>query len=667
MCQDKLGEKKQDTCTAHTSTKLRLSINSKLDFNTSTQRDAAELLYANGFAGIGVSLVSSSLLVFAFDTPNIGQFKRVWWGVMCVILLCRFADTIWWRTKQLGTNYNGQKAIFRFITGTYLTALMWCTYSLSVFRYTDTIEFAMIVIVVSAMAGGASTILAAHKYTAMAYAFILLGPLSIGGLLSNEDYRQLLGILGLSFCVVMILTAKKSAEFTSNAIRLKNENALLVHHMEEQVELRTEKIYELSNLDPLTGLFNRTAFLNHLGHRLEECKETNKSLALLFIDLDGFKKINDTSGHETGDQLLKQTAERLKKHCADSQLLCRWGGDEFLIAIADIGESTALQQAMGFIEHISETYVLEGNRLSVGATVGIAFYPQHATTEHKLIQVADTAMYYQKKKAPSTAGIFSTQLGKKLSREQLLRNGLTEAITKEQLRLVFQPIVMSTDNRPRSFEALLRWQLDDENIPPDEFIGIAEQYGLICKIGEWVINQACLAAKTWDPQRKIAVCVNVSMIQLQDEDFQNVVDRALSASSLDPELLHIEITESVLAENKDIILQQIKILQSKGIKVSMDDFGTGYSSLSVMQHASLNVIKIDRSFVDSLETKGLAIIDAVMHIASSLDFLVVAEGVENELQAQKLSAMGVHFQQGFYHARPMEREHVANFLLQNSP
>jgi EAL domain-containing protein (putative c-di-GMP-specific phosphodiesterase class I) len=313
---------------------------------------------------------------------------------------------------------------------------------------------------------------------------------------------------------------------------------------------------------------------------------------------------------------------------------------------------------------LSEPHHTENSVLSVGATIGIALYPEHAKTEDRLIQSADMAMYYQKKQGRSTVGVYSEQMDELYSYELRLKDALTKAIEQQQLRLVFQPIVSSKNSRVVAFEALLRWQLDDDNIPPDEFIGIAEQYGLIHEVGAWVLKAACLQARKWSLEQPLAVCVNVSVIQLQDEHFITVVDDALSHSSLPGELLHIEITESVFAADTSIISNRIKQLQNRKIKVSIDDFGTGYSSLSVIQDLAINMVKIDRSFVNKMNTNGHAIISAVMHIASSLDFLVIAEGVETEAQAKELQKLGVHFLQGYHYAKPIEVEDIDSYLTQ---
>lgn len=629
------------------------------ELNECIQRDAATLLYGNAAIGLVMSLIASTFLVFAFDNPLTDFFKQIWWWGIVTLLALRLVDVILWKKKLQHTEFDGQKAVNRFITGVYPTAVVWAVYLVYITKHSSDIELTTTVIIIGALAGGSATILSAHKYTAMFYAFILLAPGSISLLLSEQYALQLLGVLGLFYSTVMIITSKKSAAFTLKTLFLKNENAVLVHHMEAQVEQRTQKIYELSNLDPLTQLFNRSAFLEQLKTMIAT---PDKPLALLFIDLDGFKKINDSIGHKAGDQILRKTADRLKQCSLDSQLLCRWGGDEFLIALADTDKANAVEKSKEFIKILSQHHNTENSILSVGATIGIALYPDHATTEERLIQLADMAMYYQKKQARSTVGVFSKEMEKLHSHELRLKNGLTKAIEKRQFRLVFQPIIRSDNYEIAAFEALIRWQLDDENIPPDEFICIAEQYGLIHEIGAWVLRNACWQASRWGIKHQVAVCVNVSVIQLQDENFISIVDEALSSSSLSAELLHIEITESVFASDISLISSQIKNLQAKGIKVSIDDFGTGYSSLSAMQDLAVDMVKIDRSFVNKMDSTGDAIISAVMHIAASFDFLVIAEGVETEIQAQKLLTLGVHYLQGYYYSKPIEVEDIPRYL-----
>lgn len=585
--------------------------------------DVAELLYGNALAGILVTLFASSMLVFGFHTPDVQTYKYDWWAIMSVFMLIRMIDVYYWRKCKKNPDYSSKKAVKRFITGTLLSGFMWCIYCLYVSQYASSTELACMIIVVSALAGGAATVLAAHKLTAMSYALTMLGPFSVALLLSSEQYQQILGLLGLAFSVVMMITAQKSADFTSNAIRLKNENAALVNQMEQKVARRTEKIYQLSNLDPLTGLYNRSAFMHHLQQQLTVCEQEDSPLALLFIDLDGFKKVNDTLGHETGDKVLKQTANRLEEFADEQHLLCRWGGDEFLIAFMGADQDMAIQYGNKVINKVSEYYDFESNRLSIGATIGIALYPNHTTKGDELIQLADTAMYCQKKSVPRTVGLFNEKMGQLLLREQRLKAGLAEAIEKNQLRMVYQAIVESNSYQIVAFEALLRWNFDGEHIPPDEFIAIAEQYGLINSIGNWVLQQSCIAAAQWLTIENInsqpSVSVNVSVLQLHNANFIEFIESTLSTSQLAAEKLTIEITESIFAHDIEKIFDRIKALQAIGVKVSIDDFGTKYSSLSVIQDLAADTIKIDRSFIQKLDTSGFAIIEAIKHMATTLN------------------------------------------------
>ncbi len=253
----------------------------------------------------------------------------------------------------------------------------------------------------------------------------------------------------------------------------------------------------------------------------------------------------------------------------------------------------------------------------------------------------------------------------RISRENQLKMGLAEAIEKQQFRMVYQPIVQSTSHQIIAFEALLRWNFNGENVPPDEFITIAEQYGLISDIGTWVLQQSCLAAAGWlalSKEQQPSVSVNVSVLQLHDANFINIVKSALETAQLAAEKLTIEITESIFSHDKEVILNCIKTLQVLGVQVSIDDFGTEYSSLSVIQDLAANTIKIDRSFVNMLDSGGMAIIEAVKQMAVKLDYAVIAEGVETQEQVEQLSALGIEMLQGYYFSKPLEHSSIADHM-----
>ncbi len=334
--------------------------------------------------------------------------------------------------------------------------------------------------------------------------------------------------------------------------------------------------------------------------------------------------------------------------------------------LADMDEAQVVEKAQTIIDSISKPFEIDANKISIGATIGVAFYPQHARDEVELIQLADTAMYHQKKRTPSTVGIFSDVLGYQIAREQKLKSRLNDAIENEELRLVYQPIIDIKKQSVFAFEALLRWQLDDEAVAPDEFICIAEQYGQIRKIGAWVLKEACLAAKRWQNRHpkflNVGVSINVSVIQMQEVNFTRIVQEALSESGLHAGYVYLEITESIFATDMEKMFQQVTALQKMGVKVSIDDFGTGYSSLSMMQDLAVNLVKIDQSFIHKIESNGQSIVNAVMNIADGLHFKVVAEGVETPKQLEKLESLRVNYLQGFYIAKPLEEKDISSYL-----
>ena len=471
----------------------------------------------------------------------------------------------------------------------------------------------------------------------------------------------------------MFTSAKRSYKFTTESILIKNQHADLLEQMElknqevlevnanleAKVKKRTEQIFELSNVDPLTKLFNRIAFSENLKLLMDSSKRFDKKLAVLFIDLDGFKSINDSHGHAIGDKILVETARRLRSQAAQQECLCRWGGDEFLISLPESNVDEAVHFAKMLIILLSQPIKIEHHLLTVGATIGIAMYPEHADNDVELITLADTAMYLQKQTSKSDVCVFTEQMRETLHREIKLKDGLTKALKNNELFMVFQPVIDSKSGKVGFCEALLRWELHGEFISPAEFIPVAEHHSLIHSIGAWVLHESCQIAANWAFDETVNVSVNVSVAQVMQGDLVSIVKSALDDSRLPAKNLHIEITESIFSENITYLLEQMKALQKLGIKVSIDDFGTGFSSLAVLQSLSADVVKIDQSFISSIDEGGKAIIQATQYMASELGYTVVAEGVETKEQADMLSSMGIESLQGFYFSRPMKEDKLA--------
>jgi diguanylate cyclase (GGDEF)-like protein len=612
-------------------------------------------------------------LVFGFYNNPDKILKIYWFLFMCLIFAWRFWDMYYWTKNLNGHNYDASQPMLRFEISRYLTAIALSAYSVMFFDSMDVIELACTIVIMSSMAGGSTTILAANKGLALSYAFILLTPISILCLISAENYKNIFGMLGLIFVAVMYSSAKRTYQFTNESILIKNQHEDLLAQMElknqevsevnanleEKVKKRTEQIIELSNIDPLTKLSNRIAFSEKLKLLIESSRLHDKSFAVLFIDLDGFKSINDSHGHAIGDIVLRETARRLQTLAKEQQSLCRWGGDEFLITLPDSCIDDALEFAKLLIILLSQSIKIEHHDLTVGATIGIAMYPEHGTNEVQLITLADTAMYVQKQTKKSDVCVFTEQIRETLHRDITLKNGLAQALKNDELFMVFQPVIDSKSGKVGFCEALLRWKLNGEFISPAEFIPIAEQHGLIHSIGAWVLQESCLIAASWPFDNTVELSVNVSVAQLMQGDLVSIVEKSLDRSGFPANNLHIELTESLFAEDIDSVFKQIKAIQALNIKISVDDFGTGFSSLAMLQSLSADVVKIDQSFISSIDKGGKAIIQATQYMASELGYSVVAEGIETKAQADALSAMGIESLQGFYFSKPMKADELS--------
>lgn len=656
-------------------------------------RDTAGILHANCFGSLAGNVAGCSFLTFGFNDPANSSLKMLFFTSMLIVIGLRLADAIFWQFKLKQTEFDGIRAVRRFIIGSLATASLWSIYCVLVFKHIDVVELSVTLIIISSLAGGASTVLAGHKNTASAFVGIILFPFAFFALMSDQNHHQMLGVLAGMFGVVLFFAARKSASFTKSTIELKNENAHLIKQMqvekqainkinaelndaysklneannslEEEVSKRTDKISQLSNIDSLTGLYNRSAFTLQLKALINQSAERDNKLALLFIDLNGFKKINDTLGHKVGDAVLAEIAQRLNAFANDYHA-GRWGGDEFLIVLPYAEQGAALSVANAMQTRISQPVDVMSNQLSLTASVGIAMFPEHSSDELELIQLADFAMFEQKRSGAAEPRVFTQDLYQSLKGVQNLRDGLLHAINKRQFFVCYQPIVNSKTGQPWAFEALLRWDFDGNLVRPDIFIPLAEQSGFIKDIGAWVLNRACIDASQWQLAQNASISVNVSVLQLLDDDFIKILDKALLTSGLAPERLHLEITESMFADNKKRVKEQLLAMSQRNIQVSIDDFGTGYSSLSQLQTLQFDTVKIDKSFVQNVDHGGEAIIRATLFIAQEFGSKTVAEGIETEQQAAALREMGVDYLQGYLYAKPMPNDQLIQWLVDNN-
>jgi diguanylate cyclase (GGDEF)-like protein len=425
------------------------------------------------------------------------------------------------------------------------------------------------------------------------------------------------------------------------------------------------KIEYMAHHDSLTDLANRV-LLNErleqaLGHRIHR----EEIVAVHHLDLDHFKAVNDTFGHLAGDKLLKIVAGRLRGLVRDTDTIARMGGDEFVIVqgpIRDPAEATSLAQRI--IALISEPYDIDGHQAIIGASIGIAVGPSDGLRPDKLLRNADLALYRAKGDGRGQFRFFEPAMDQQMQARRILEQDLRKALAAGEFELHYQPVVNLASNEISGFEALIRWNHPEKGmVAPATFIPLAEEIGFIVPIGEWVIRQACTTAAKWPGDLHVAV--NISAVQFRSPGLMQVIVGALAASGLQPTRLEIEITESVLLQNKETTLELLHQLRALGVRIAMDDFGTGYSSLTYLQCFPFDKIKIDRSFVKDIteNTGSLNIVRAVAALANGMGMTATAEGVETSEQLDKITSEGCTEMQGYLFSKPLPAGEIERLFL----
>jgi diguanylate cyclase len=419
--------------------------------------------------------------------------------------------------------------------------------------------------------------------------------------------------------------------------------------------------------DALTGLPNRTLFQDRLKHAVMRAKRHQSLLGVMFIDLDGFKPINDGLGHDVGDLLLKALGRRLEEGLRASDTAARFGGDEFMVLCEDVADE---QHVISIAERlqgaVAEPFMIAGHELSVSSSMGIVVTSGHEESADSLIRNADTAMYRAKRQGVSYE-VFDDGMRSRVRARARTESDLHRAIEEREFRLLYQPQVDLRSGKIVGLEALLRWDHPERGVvEPAEFLWLAEETGLITKIGEWALRQSCLQARAWGARNgsPLRVSVNLSARQHRDPDLVDLVERILTETRTDPETLCLEITESVVVKDAESAGATLRALKALGVKLSIDEFGTGHSSLGSLKKFPLDMLKVDRSFVSGLGTdpEDGAIVTAIINLAHSLGLETVADGVETKEQVEELRALGCDVGQGFYFARPRPSDAIAELL-----
>lgn len=434
-----------------------------------------------------------------------------------------------------------------------------------------------------------------------------------------------------------------------------------------------EKLHHLAYYDGLTGLPNRTLFRDRLDTAIEMAKRKDGQLALMFLDLDNFKNINDTLGHVTGDQLLVAVARRLQGMLRDEDTVSRLGGDEFTVILPDIKDGLSLARlAEKILAMLQQPFLLDGSNYVVTTSIGICLYPQNGERSGELLKHADTAMYQAKESGKSRFVFYSNELSEKYRKRLSLEHDLRNAISNNQLSLAYQPQYRVGTREIIGAEALLRWQHPTTGwVSPADFIPVAEESGLIIEIGKWVIEQVCGQIREWGSPvtDKLKIAINVSAVQFDDMNLEKFIQETIALHSIHASNLVIELTEGSLSKNRERVSAVMDQLVSSGVEIAIDDFGTGYSSLSYLKQFPISKLKIDKSFVDGLpdDINDGGISKAVIALAKALGMSVIAEGVETEEQLAFLVDNGCEEIQGYLYSRPIGAREFGGMLASCQP
>lgn len=460
--------------------------------------------------------------------------------------------------------------------------------------------------------------------------------------------------------------------FDPNELKARLQNGVRIIELQGALEYTKEALREQATRDPLTGLPNRTMLHESLEQSINNAVRNGEMLAVIYLDLDNFKFVNDTLGHTFGDTLLMAVGERLRKCLRFGDTLARMGGDEFTIVTPGISKpEDAITVARKILNTLINSFNISEHEIFVSASIGITIFPLDGSDADTLIRNADSAMYRAKEIGKNNFHLFTESLNTETAHRLHLENSLRKALERGEMHLFYQPRVDMKTGKLIGAEALIRWIHPTRGIiPPSDFIPIAEETGVIIQISRWVLMHACVQNKLWQEKGlpPINISVNVSARDFRDTDILETISEVIQHTELDPHYLDIELTESILIRNIDTAVKTLSKIKKMGVRISIDDFGTGYSSLSYLKRFPIDVVKIDRSFVNDIteNTDDSAIAGAVVAMSHAMNMRVVAEGIETQAQLDHLASIGCDEMQGFFISKPIPADEFEAFLRKHA-
>ena len=660
------------------------------------QQHTAATLYRHAPLGLGVAafLGVATLLALDLAYPDQGTTTTwAWLGVFIGVLVLRAIDTLRQRRSVLPPP--APVLIRNFAIGALATALTGALLPWWVMPEREVGGAAIVLMGAFALAASGALQLVPLRRIAVVHLTLLLVSSSVALLASDDGPQRMLGGLTLfSFALAVATTLRGHTLWRAAHSRARDKQQLerridelaeqlaSTRNMAEQaaagleqriedrttaLEVRSRELAQASVTDGMTGLPNRKGINQYLSEMLSTggLAGSRKHLAMLFLDLEHIKEVNDLMGHSAGDSVLRITAERLRVCVPRGSFAARWGGDEFVVVLPGLKNSD--QHAHVVAEQIraalSHPVPLDERQVRVGCSIGIALAPQHGSSPEALLLAASHAVRSAKAKGAGRVRVYDASLAAAAGRQHELAQALPVAVELGQLQVAYQPIVSSIDDSPSHVEALVRWRHPQwGNVSPGEFIPVAESSGLILPMGRLVLRQACHDAARWGGSNPPKVSINVSAMQVTSGQLVAQVREALATSGLPVRRLVIELTESMPMVGRERVDRTLQELHEMGVTLAIDDFGTGYSSLSALMRQPLTLLKVDKSFVHEVPGQGEVLINATLDVARRFGLKVVAEGVETRAQQARLLTLGVHYMQGYLFGRPMPNNEFAVWL-----